>query len=169
MSTIVTDLAVKTPWVARRGVNNTFQIAFTLSSVAYNISSFVFSLVSRRFGATSNLITLTEADGLTNGGASGILVVELSKTNTELVAPDTYYYELRFTLAGKEYVWFHSSLKLLSETSDETVSTSITVPLSLAGTLISASVTVPDFNGDIDGGSAITNYQADQIIDGGSA
>jgi hypothetical protein len=62
MSAINTDLAVQYTWIVAKNGDNAFTITFTNNSAAFDITNYTFSLVIRRIGSTSSLLTLTLKD-----------------------------------------------------------------------------------------------------------
>ncbi len=164
MSQIITDLSTGKPWLARKGMNNQFTLTFTNSGAAFNISSYTFVLNIRKIGSSSNVIQLTQGSGLTNGGASGILTVQLSASNTAILRQASYYYEINYTVSTQSYGLIHGTLTLVNQYNSEDVNSSINLSVSLAGTNLNLSITLAGSGGG--GGSsswgAITGTLSDQ-------
>lgn len=142
MSDIITNLSTPKNWELRIGDNNQFTIAFLLSSVAYNISAYTFIFSIRKFGSDSNILQLTQGSGITNGGASGVLTCQVTKTNSELLAQSEYYWECAYTIGGLDYTLFNGTLKAVKQLSSGTPTTSMTVNVNLAGTALTANITL---------------------------
>lgn len=143
---IKTDLSEGQPWVAARGFNNSFTLTFTLSGSAYNTSSYTFSLKIRRIGGTVDVITLTQSAGITNGGASGIVTIQLTKAQTESIEADSYFYQLEYVVGGLTYRLLHGTLNLVIEYDENDINPSISVPVSLAGTNVNLNITLATGN-----------------------
>lgn len=148
---INTDLSIQHRWIGRRGFNNTFSVTFT-DSGAFDISAYTFILNIRRIGGTANLIQLTQSTGLTNGGATGILNVQLTATQTSSIDADSYYYELIYTVGSLSYGLLHGTFDNLSQYNQENENNSISVYVNLVGTDVNLSITLA-------GGGAASLYQ----------
>lgn len=143
MSQIVTHYGVNYNWVAYKGGHNPFTISFTLASAAYDISGLTFVLNIRKFGDTTNALQLTQGSGLTNDGAAGTLDVVLTQTQAGTTLPgDLYFFELIYTLSGNTYSAIQGNLTLAKGTNPGTTTSTLTIPVSLAGTTVSAEVTL---------------------------
>lgn len=139
---IKTDLSEGQPWVAARGFNNSFTLTFTLSGSAYNISAFTFSVLIRRIGGVSNLISLTQGAGITNGGSSGIVTVQLTAAQTETIDPDSYFYQIQYVTGGLSSRLIHGTFNLVTEYDDNDINPSVTIPINLTGTNVNMAVTL---------------------------
>lgn len=139
---INTDLSVLKEWIGRNGFNNPFTVTFTLSSSAYNISTYTFILNIRRFGATTNLLQLTQGSGLTNGGASGILSVQLTAAQTTTLGDGSYFYELTYMVDALPYGLLHGTFNNLSGNNAENQNNSVTVDVALAGTNVNMEISL---------------------------
>lgn len=139
---INTYISVQKEWVAGRGFNNVFTITFTLNGSAFNISAYTFAVAIRRIGGETNVLSLTQASGITNGGATGILTIQVTEANSETIDADSYFYSIDYTVGGLFYSLFHGTFNLLKEYNPNTINNSVTVPVSLAGTAVSAEVTL---------------------------
>jgi hypothetical protein len=148
-SQIITDLSVGKPWVARTGFNNPFTITFTNAAAAFNTTAYTFVLNIRKIGYDSNILQLTQSSGITNGGATGIVSVQLTAANTELLRSTSYYYEINYTIGGLDYGLLHGTLSLVNQYNPDQANNSITVPVNLAGTDLNMAITLA-------GGSALT-------------
>lgn len=173
MANINTHLGQDYQWIAYKNGHNTFTVTFTQNSVAFNISAYTFTVNIRKIGASTNDLQLTQGSGVTNGGASGILTIDLTQTQASTTLPgDYYFYEIIYVINSKTYAFIEGGLTLSRENNpgDTTTSLAITT-INLAGTNVSASVTLNGYyaNSNIDGGSASTVYLADQNIDGGTS
>lgn len=156
---INTDLSVQKRWVARRGYNNPFTLTITSSGSAYNVSSYVFVCNIRKIGASTNLLQLTEGLGITNGGATGVVTVQLSAANSTTLNEGSYYYEMYYTVGGLSYGLLHGTLDLVVQFNGENVDDSISISVNLAGTDVNIAVTLAS------AGSLITtNRQTDDYI-----
>lgn len=159
-------------WIAWKGGHNRWTVNFTLNGSAYDISGMTFTLNIRIPGSSTNALQLTQGSGLTNGGVTGLLTIDLTQTQSSTTLPgDYYFYELIYVSSSKTYAAFQGGLNLLTETNPGETTTSTTAEVSLAGTDIDAEITlIGSFdNSGIDGGSASSTYLADQNINGGGA
>lgn len=149
MADIVTDYGVNYNWKAYKNGQNTFTITFTSGGSAFDLSDYTFTLNIRTPGGSENKLQLTEGSGLTNGGATGILTVSLTQTQASTTLPRAdYYYELTFVKDSLTYRVIQGNLTLSSETNPASVSSSLSVSISLAGTAVTAAVTLAGTVGD---------------------
>jgi len=139
---INTYISVQREWIAGRGFNNSLTITFTIGGVAFNISTYTFSVAIRRIGGETNVLSLTQGSGITNGGANGILSIQLTKAQTETIDADSYFYSINYTVGGLPYSLFHGTFNLLKDYNPETIDNSIDVAVSLAGTNVDANVSL---------------------------
>lgn len=143
MSNIVTHLGQNFKWTAYKNGHNRFTITFTSGGSAFNISSYVFVVNIRTIGGDTNKLQLTESSGITNGGATGILTIDLTKTQASTTLPrDMYFYEIVYTASSKEYPLIQGNLSLETESNPDSASTSVSMSVSLAGSAVSAAVTL---------------------------
>ena len=172
MPNINTHLGQDYPWIAFKNGHNTFTATFTSSGSAFNITNYVFTVNIRKVGASTNELQLTQGAGITNGGATGVLTIDLTQTQAGTTLPgDYYFYEIIYVINSKTYSFLQGGLQLAAQGNPESTTTSVSVTVNLAGTNVSAAVTLNGFYADspIDGGSASTIYLASQSIDGGTA
>lgn len=139
MSVINTDLSIQRSWYARKGFNNQFAITFT-NSGSFDISAYTFVLNIRKTGDSSNLLQLTQGSGLTNGGATGILNVQVTAAQTASLATQSYYFEINYTVSGLLYGLMHGTLNLISQYNNENINESITLEVNLSGTEVTMEV-----------------------------
>lgn len=156
---INTYISVQKEWVAGRGFNNVFTITFTLNGSAFNISAYTFAVAIRRIGGETNVLSLTQSAGITNGGATGILTIQVTEAQTETIDADSYFYSIDYTVGGLFYSLFHGTFNLLKEYNPNTINNSVTVPVSLAGTDVNASVTLA-------GSALLTSQSANRVLAG---
>lgn len=143
MSDIVTDLGTNYNWKAFKQGHNAFTITLLQSAVAFDISSYVFTLNIRKVGSTTNELSLTEGSGITNGGASGILSIALTQAQAgTTLKGDTYFWELSYVADSLTYRMFQGTLTLSNERNPSSSSTSLTANVSLAGTALTANITL---------------------------
>lgn len=143
MANIVTHLGSNFPWIAYRNGQNTFTVTFTQSSVAFNISSYTFVCSIRKIGDSSNQLQLTQSTGITNGGATGLLTIDLTAANISASLPASeYFYEITYTVSSKSYALIQGILQLASQENPGSTTTSVSLSVSMAGTNVSAAVTL---------------------------
>ncbi len=171
---INTDLSVQKRWVARRSFNNSFTLTITSGGSAYNVSSYVFSVNIRKIGASTNSLQLTEGSGVTNGGATGIVTVQLSAANSETLTVGSYFYEVKYVVSTLTYGLLHGTLDLLSEANDETENNSTSISINLAGTDVNVAIDLVTPDSLITTNRQTTDYilvltDADKLIELNSA
>ncbi len=168
MSLINTDLSKGKPWIARKGFNNQFTISFLNASVAYDISSYVFVLNIKKVLHQANVLQLSQSSGLTNGGASGVLTVQLSEANSNLLRAAGYYYEINYTVSTQSYGLLHGTLTLLDQYDNEQYNQNLTVNVNLAGTDVTMNITLAGGSGggiqSIQAGTNISVDNTDPLI-----
>lgn len=167
---ITTDISKNIDWVIRKGAYNSFTITFTQSGSAFNISSYVFTLNLKKIGDDTNVVQLTEADAeITNGGATGILTIVLDETNSNLLNVNTYYYELKYVVATKNYTLLQGSAQVNSQFNFEDVETTLSIAVNLLGNNLDAAVTLASGSGSgtsiqfQDEGVNLGNNEADTV------
>lgn len=143
MSEIVTHLGQNYPWISYKNGHNQFTVNFTLNGSAYDISTFTFTVNIRKVGDSTNQLSLTQGSGVTNGGVTGLLTIALTQTQSMTTLPgDFYFYEIIYVKSSKTYSLFQGQLNLLAESNSSSTSTSITAAVSLAGTALTADVSL---------------------------
>lgn len=171
MSNIVTDLGENFNWKAYKAGVNTFTVTCTNGGSAFNLTSYVFTLRIRKSQTSTDLLTLTEGAGITNGGASGIITISLTETQSNTTLPgDTYFYELTYVVASEKKRMLQGILTLSRDLNPSSSATSLSATINMGGVNVSAAITMNGAfgNSNIDGGTWDTVYLADQNIDGGS-
>jgi hypothetical protein len=143
MADIVTDISVNKNWNARKGANNPVTFTFTQNSVAFDITTYTFSVQLRKFGSSANLLNLTEGSGVTNNGAAGTLNVVFTSGNlTNLVAND-YYWQMTVVHPDTfNYLWFQGTFNLFSETYTGDLTTAVAESIDINGTTINTAITL---------------------------
>lgn len=173
MAQIVTHLGTNYPWIAYRNGHNQLTITLLQSAVAFDISTYTFVVNIRKFGDSTNVLQLTQGSGVTNGGATGILSIDLTVANILASLPGSdYFYEIAYTKNSKVYALFEGALSISSELNPGSATTAISSTVNLAGTSITANITLAGGSGtitEIDGGSASSVYTLSQILDGEGA
>lgn len=141
MSGIVTDISAdRLPWRVASGFINTYTITLTLNGSAYSIASKTLSLQIRRIGSETNFINLTEGSGITNGGASGIITIELTAAQSATLGNDQWMWQL--SVSPDATRWFSGTITATTGPADGDTASSLTVPLTLAGSNVSAEITL---------------------------
>lgn len=145
---INTYISVQREWNAGRSFNNSFTITFTINGSAFDISTYTFSLAIRRIGGETDVLSLTQGSGITNGGASGVLTIQITDTQTETIDANSYFYSINYVVGLLPYSVFHGTFNLLKDYNPNTIDNSVTVPVNLAGTNVNADVSlgVTSFN-----------------------
>lgn len=142
MSEIVTDLSVPKNWIARRGFNNQFTLAFLDAGDEFDISAYTFTLFIRKPGGATNLISLSQGTGLTNGGATGILTVLLTAANSITIDSGGYYFEIDYSLSGVSAPLIHGTFNLVDQMNDVPTSNDMTLNVVMDGTQVSINVSL---------------------------
>lgn len=171
MSNITTHLGENLPWVAFKNGHNSFTITFTQSAAAFDISTYTFVVNIRKSKNATNELQLTQGSGITNGGATGILTIELTQTQSQTTLPgDFYFYQIIYTKDAKDRALLQGNLTLSAEENPGSTTTSVSVAVSLAGTDVDLAVTLAgDEVVNIDGGVADSIYTGITTINGGTA
>lgn len=145
MSTIVTHKGTNLNWVAYKLGDNPFTI--DLSDSELDLSDHVFVLNITRIGDTTNVLQLTEADGIVNNGAAGTLDIDLTKTKIDTYLPgNDYWYEIAYTLDGAVIPLFQGTLTLYNKNNPGSPST-ITPTVNLGDVQVIATVTLAGGSG----------------------
>jgi hypothetical protein len=153
MSAINTDLAVQYPWIVAKNGDNAFTITFTNNSAAFDITNYTFSLVIRRIGSSSSVLTLTQGSGITNGTTTGVLSIALTQAQASNLS-GSYFYELLYTVAAKQYRLLEGTASLVDQYNPlGTSSTSLSISVTLGVTNLNAAITLAGGSG---GGTAAT-------------
>lgn len=162
-----TYISVQREWNAGWGFNNTLTLTFTLNGSAFDISTYVFALGVRRIGGGANVMSLTQSSGITNGGATGILTIQITKAQTELIDADSYFYTLNYTKSSLLYSLLHGTFNLLDDYNPDEIDNSVTIEANLAGVTLDLEVTLAGGSGTSiqfqDEGVDLGNDQADTI------
>lgn len=172
MSDIVSDLGQNFNWKCYKVGQNDFTITCTSGGSAFNLTSYVFTLRIRKSMTSTDLLTLTEGSGITNGGASGIITISLTETQANTTLPgDTYFYELTYVVSSQKFRMIQGILTLSRELNPSSSSTSLSATINMGGSSVAAAITMNGAfgNSNIDGGHASSVYLADQNINGGNA
>lgn len=163
---INTDLSIQHKWIARRGFNNSFTLTFTNNGSAFNVSTYTFVVNLRRIGGTTNLLQLTQAAGITNGGASGIVTIQLTAAQGNTIDADSYYYEVNYTVSSLSYGLLHGTLDLLTQYNPENENNDVEIDVNLAGTDVNLSIEIAGISqSELDAALAL---KADLALDNGT-
>ena len=85
------------------GQGETFDrtVTWTIDDVAVNLTGYTARLQIRKtHKSTSAVVSLTQASGLTLGGAAGTIEIVISATATAALDPGRYVYDLELVSAG---------------------------------------------------------------------
>jgi hypothetical protein len=146
MATINTDLSSQYQWLIRQGAHNTFTVTFTNSAVAFDISSYVFTLSIRPIGSSTNSLQLTQGAGITNSGATGILTIDITSTQSTALS-GSYFYEITYVKSTKTFGLIHGTADVIKTYNSASATSSLSLSVSLAGTNISAAITLAGSSG----------------------
>lgn len=163
MPVINTYLGDNVNWVASKNGSNGFNLTFTNGGVAFDISTYTFVLNISRPGHSTNALQLTQASGLTNGGATGILQIVLTEAQASTTLPrDLYFYQLIYTKDSLDYAMIQGNLTLSATANPGDTTSTLTVPVSLVGTPVNVEVSLA---GDVDlAGEAAARAAADAVL-----
>lgn len=135
----------------------------------HSISFYDFEmLLKQQPGASNNLVRLTVGNGLTvSGDDDNELSFQLTATQARQ-KPNVYFGLIRSqeqdgTWFNFDWEFFNGKFPGTSDCDDEEIT------ICLNGENMVVSITSCGVAASIDGGSAISNYQSDQIINGGNA
>jgi len=138
---INTDLSRRQEWRAVKGFDNQFTLTFLENGVAFNTSSYVFAVNIRKMGAETNVVELVEGDGITNGGASGIVTILLDETASDIISKG-YFYEIIYVSGSFTNRLLQGTFNLVDDYNTDNTSTSLTLNVDLNGTDVSLNVTL---------------------------
>lgn len=152
MPDIVTDISINKNWVARKGSNNPVTFVFTENGPAADLTGYVFSVQLRKFGYDTDLLSLTQGSGVTNGGATGIVTVVFTTANLSTLAENDYYWQMKVVHPDTfSYLWFQGTFNLFSETYNGDLTTNVNEVIDVNGTTInvtiSTTVVMPNSSG----------------------
>lgn len=139
---INTYISVQKEWNVGFGFNNSLTLTFRLNGIAFDISTYAFTLGVRRIGGGANVLSLTEVSGITNGGTTGILTIQITKVQTETIDADSYFYTLNYTKSGLLYSALHGTFNLLDDYNPNDINNSVTVPVNIGGINLDCEVTL---------------------------
>lgn len=139
---INTKLSVQQKWVAGLGFNNSFTITVTNGGSAFDFSAYTFVVNIRRIGGSTNLLQLTQGSGITNGGASGIVTIQLTAAQTTTLGADSYYYSVEYTVGGLTYDLLCGTLELRAQYNPENENNAVAISVNLAGTDVNLDVSL---------------------------
>lgn len=141
MPNIVTHIGTDFKWLAYRYGENAFTVTMTLDGNEYDITNHAFTLNIRRPGRSEDILVFTEGDGLTNGGSTGVLTVDLTTEDIEdnLPAAD-YFYEITYEINAKIYPLIQGFLSISAQGNPLSATTSLTAELHLEGTNVDAAI-----------------------------
>lgn len=172
MSTFTTHKGTKLDWAVDKNSDNDWTINCRENNAIFDITPYTFTLDIFTDWGTAAVKTLTQGDGLTNGGANGALTIALAKAISSIrMSRPEYKYRLSYVTAGKTGTMLYGTLPNSPESVSSPASTSLSATINMGGTNVNAAITITGAfaNSNIDGGSASTVYLADQNIDGGGA
>lgn len=157
MADIVTITDVNKNWKARRGADNLVRFAFkTTLGAAFDISSYTFSWNLRNFNTSTNLVSLSQSSGLTNGGATGYLDYILTSAQTLTQKANNYLW-LMFVVnpSGNTLGVFNGTFELVSELYTGDITTEIEGTINLSGITVNVTVTL---TGGSSGSAGVTTF-----------
>lgn len=131
---INTDLSRLKEWRAIRGFDNQFTLTFLLDSAAFDVSSYTFTVNIRKIGSDTNVLQLTEGNGVTNGGASGIVTILLDDDASQTISSRGYFYEIIYVVGSFSNRLLQGTFNLLDDYNSASPSESATIPVNLEGT-----------------------------------
>jgi len=144
---INTDLSRRQEWRAVKGFDNQFTLTFLESGVAFDTSSYMFAVNIRKIGDSTNVVELVEGDGITNGGATGIVTILLDETASDIIAKG-YFFEIIYVNGSFTNRLLQGTFNLVDDYNTDNTSTSLTLNVDLNGTDVRLNVTLgsSDFN-----------------------
>lgn len=145
MLDIVSDLGENINWKCYKSGHNDFTIDCDTDDIgtAFDLTPYAFTGRIRKIGFTDDLLTLTEGDGITNGGANGIITIVLTEAKIAANLPgDTYFFELTYLVSGTKKRMIQGILTLSREQNPGSSSTSLKVTVNVNGSEVKAKITV---------------------------
>lgn len=146
ITNINSGLGEQVNWTLARAKNHTL----TITVASTDTSSYTYIAKFYTLDGLKNkspFLTLTQGSGITNGGASGIVTIALTTTQSDLT-PNEYFWEL-ITTAPTNDRWFNGKFIIKDYLWDSGNSTSTTVNLTTGGNNLSLTL-------NLSGGSSLT-------------
>lgn len=137
---IYSDQSRRVDWTVRQKTDATLTLTVTLSSAAFNLSSYTFIAELFEVGGTTAILTLTQGNGITNGGAAGTILLSITDTQLNLDA-DEYFWKLR-TTAPTDNLWLNGAFKVNDYVWDGSTNSSATIALTIGGDNLSLALTI---------------------------
>jgi hypothetical protein len=153
---INTDLSRRQEWRAVKGFDNQFTLTFLQNGSAFDTSSYEFSVNIRKIGDSTNVVELTEGDGITNGGASGIVTILLDETDSDIIAKG-YFYEIIYTNGSFTNRLLQGTFNLVDDYNTDNTNRSLTLNVDLNGTDVRLNVTLGG------GGSGLESFTSGNL------
>jgi hypothetical protein len=140
-TTINGDQSRQVNWNVRKTDAVSLTLTITQSSVAFDISTYVFIAEFYKVGNLTPIITLTQGSGITNAGATGILTIALTGTQTTLSAGQ-YFWKLR-TTSPTNNTWLNGTFIVNDYTFDSSATNySATIALNTSGNNVNVALVI---------------------------
>jgi hypothetical protein len=131
---IVSHTGKNRDWICYKNGANRMTLTFTENSAAKDMTAYTFVVNIRKWGSSTNELQLTQGAGITNGGSTGVITIDLTKTQASTTLPgDSYFYEVVYTYDSNEYALIQKGLQLLAQGNSEDTTTSLSFTVTLAG------------------------------------
>ena len=151
-----TDISVACKWNARRANRNKLLITcLATGGGAFSLVGYTAAFKVWKYGQeASPVISLTQASGITNSGAAGTLLLDITEAQST-INPDLYMMKLELTYPdGTVRTWINGMWQLNGDIYDGAATTSVTVNLNATGTPVTLNIATS-------AGDPLTSVQAD--------
>jgi len=158
MSTnIVTDQSKNILWNARKGDDQSLRINFLYNGDPYDISGETFTVLLMRFGG-GTILTLTQGQGLTNGGVLGTLDIAFTSAMLQIEA-DTYLIFLKSTNGSRTLTWLNGAFVLNGDQWDGTVTSEEDIQVIVGNMILNLNITLAGGSGGSSGITEVTDFE----------
>lgn len=163
MNTIInTDLGKDLEWRAYRYGHNEIKFLLSQNNAPFDLTDYEFTLVFREPGKSQEVFELDEAEGLSNGGATGVLTVALEADDiADSLKKDRYFFEIRYVKDGNQFRLTQGFIELQKERNKSNDNAEVSMPVTdSSGQTVN--VTVLAFGSEFDI-SSLTESQLQQL------
>lgn len=164
---ITTDQSQRLDWYVRKKTDASITITCLVGSSAFDLTGYVFIAEVFSFGNPTPILTMTEGAGITNGHATGVLVLALTDTQLNITGDD-YFWILR-TTAPDDTFWFNGQFTVNAALWDDATDSVVNLIVELGTQNVNAQISLSGGGlSNLDGGFPSNNYGATTGINGGT-
>jgi hypothetical protein len=145
ITTFASDISVQCQWYARRANRNQILLTCLASGGGpFSLVGYTFTFKAWTFGQESSpAISLTQGAGITNGGAAGTILLDITEAQSTL-NPNIFLMKLEATHPDT-YIrtWINGTWILNGDLYDGAATTAVTVNLNATGTPVTLVLNLP--------------------------